>query len=347
MHYQKSKHKKPAIGIMPAWKEKPNPYTRLFAQSIDQAGIEVHDFEWRDLLHRRYDAVIFHWPNTFFRSGSTKHYLKSQLRLDLMKMHGAAFGTKFIWVAHNIFPHDANIPNGRIANRFFHSLDSIIFLSEYSRTVITDTYPILQGKKHPVIKHGHYRDILKQPSLPPMRPEITTELLFFGQIRPYKGIIELVDAVMKTRQTDIRLMIIGQSKSADLQKKLMAMAAAEPRISVNIQREQISQVDLETALDCCHGVILPYKEILNSGSALLALSRNRPILAPRIGSLPELQQDLGTDWVHLYDGDLTPEILGDFTRQLKCQPMSDSPDLSLYEWPLIGRQIASFITDGL
>lgn len=346
IHRHKIKMKKPVISIDPAWAEKPNPYTQLFARCLDREGIEVHDFTWHDLRRQRCDAVIFHWPNTFFRHGSVKHFLKSRLRLTLMKKQQAAFGTKFIWVAHNVLPHDINMPNYRLANLFFRRLDSIIFLSKCSRTIITDIYPILRGKKYLVIKHGHYRDILKQPSFPPMQAEKTTELLFFGQLRSYKGIIELVEAVTKASQPDIRLTIIGQSKSGGLQNKLMAIAAAKPNISINIKMEQISQLDIETAIDHCHGVVLPYRDILNSGSALFALSRNRPILAPRIGSLPELQQDLGKNWVHLYDGNLTAEILGNFARQLTYQPMSDGPDLSLYEWPLIGRQIASFITAG-
>ncbi len=267
------------------------------------------------------------------------------MRLGLMKMHHIAFGTKFIWVAHNIFPHDTNMTNSRLINQFLHRLDSIIFLSECSRTVITDIYPLLRGKKHLVIKHGHYLDVFKRPPTPPTRTAGTIELVFFGQIRPYKGIDKLTEMVIKTKQTDIRLMILGQSKSIDLQNKLTAIAATEPKISTNIQTKQIDQVEIEAAIDRCHGVILPYKDILNSGSALFALSRNRPILVPRTGSLPELQQDLGTDWVHLYDGDLTPETIDNFARQLKFQSMSDSPDLSLYEWPLIGKRIVLFLTD--
>jgi hypothetical protein len=52
-------------------------------------------------------------------------------------------------------------------------------------------------------------------------------------------------------------------------------------------------------------VVLPYREVTNSGSALLALSARRPILGPNMGSLPELQQLVGADWVRLYDGQIS------------------------------------------
>ncbi len=78
---------------MPVWAEKPNPYTRLFAQSIEQGGLDMRDFAWHDLLHRHYDTVIFHWPDRFLRKDSVKHQLRTQLRLGLMKIHRATFGT--------------------------------------------------------------------------------------------------------------------------------------------------------------------------------------------------------------------------------------------------------------
>ena len=63
-------------------------------------------------------------------------------------------------------------------------------------------------------------------------------------------------------------------------------------------------------IDANDAVVLPYRNILNSGVALHSLARNKPILAPRTGSLPELQQTVGGDWVHLFDGDISAEGLG-------------------------------------
>src|SRR3546814_10110494 len=57
--------------------------------------------------------------------------------------------------------------------------------------------------------------------------------------------------------------------------------------------------------DEADAVVLPYRDIVNSGSALLALSRFRPVIAPRLGSLIELQGQVGEDWLWLYDGPLT------------------------------------------
>jgi beta-1,4-mannosyltransferase len=86
-------------------------------------------------------------------------------------------------------------------------------------------------------------------------------------------------------------------------------------------------------------VVLPYTEILNSGSALLALSFDRPILVPAIGAIPELYELAGGDWVRLYEGELTPELLSDAMRWAKQR----SPDefehapLDALDWNRLAR----------
>jgi hypothetical protein len=89
-------------------------------------------------------------------------------------------------------------------------------------------------------------------------------------------------------------------------------------------------------------VVLPYRNILNSGVALHALGRNKPILAPRIGSLPELQQELGEEWVHLFDGEITADHITRFLASLDaCK--SGAPDLSAYEWQRVGNDVTDFL----
>jgi hypothetical protein len=70
------------------------------------------------------------------------------------------------------------------------------------------------------------------------------------------------------------------------------------------------------------------------------------VLAPSIGSLPELRETAGMEWVHLYDGDLTADHLQAYVSSLQAEPVCHSPDLSAHDWDGIGRQLAGFV-DGL
>jgi beta-1,4-mannosyltransferase len=85
-------------------------------------------------------------------------------------------------------------------------------------------------------------------------------------------------------------------------------------------------------------VVLPYREILNSGSAILALSFARPVLVPAQGAMTELQRDMGREWVRTYPGELRPRTLADalhWARQTPRDPARLFPNMS---WETIARQ---------
>lgn len=86
------------------------------------------------------------------------------------------------------------------------------------------------------------------------------------------------------------------------------------------------------------GVVLPYTEILNSGSALLALSFNRPVLVPEKGAMGELQDQVGDEWVNTYRGSLTPNHLQDALSWARAGDRSPRPPLDAFEWETIARQ---------
>jgi glycosyltransferase involved in cell wall biosynthesis len=54
-------------------------------------------------------------------------------------------------------------------------------------------------------------------------------------------------------------------------------------------------------------VVLPFRDILTSGSAILALSHGRPVIAPAMGCLPGT---LPADATFLYDPDAEDALAG-------------------------------------
>jgi hypothetical protein len=82
-------------------------------------------------------------------------------------------------------------------------------------------------------------------------------------------------------------------------------------------------------------VVLPFSDIMHSGSAILALSFNKPVLVPARGALPELQARVGAQWVRTYQGELTPAILADAAVWAKNSIRNPLPDLSSFDWPPI------------
>jgi beta-1,4-mannosyltransferase len=86
--------------------------------------------------------------------------------------------------------------------------------------------------------------------------------------------------------------------------------------------------------------VLPFTDITNSASALLALSFDRPVLVPSLGAMGELQALVGPDWVRTYCGDLTPAVLSDAITW--AGPRAGAmPDLDALDWSAIARRTLS------
>ena len=87
--------------------------------------------------------------------------------------------------------------------------------------------------------------------------------------------------------------------------------------------------------------VVPQREFLNSGSALLALSFDRPVLAARQGSMIDVQEHVGTEWVRLFENKLTAHTLG---KALKWadQPRPNEAPLDDLSWVHLARRTRRF-----
>ena len=119
-------------------------------------------------------------------------------------------------------------------------------------------------------------------------------------------------------------------------------AGDDKRISLDIRKTLVPDAELERVIDGHDAVVLPYRRILNSGAALHSLTRNKPILAPRLGSLPELQQMVGSDWVHLYEGEISAQNIEDFLAAV-CTLTAPRPNLSTFDWQKVGSDVTNFL----
>jgi glycosyltransferase involved in cell wall biosynthesis len=132
-------------------------------------------------------------------------------------------------------------------------------------------------------------------------------ILAFGLIRPYKGIDLLAEEFKLLGNDGMHLVIAGYTSRPQIRQRLTELAQDVSNIHCILRRTEDDE--LVRLLELSDIVVLPYRSITNSGSALLALSAGRPILGPRLGSLPELQQLVGVDWVRLYDGPISQSHL--------------------------------------
>ncbi|WP_319519531.1 glycosyltransferase [uncultured Martelella sp.] len=331
---------KPTILLSPM-KSDFNHFIDSFSNTLADRGYRVRPYATKSLGAA--NVVVFHWPNEFFlKKNSVSRLLKSYKRILFMRYFRRFNNLKVIWISHNIFPHDATEVDRRLLSFFFGTLDGIVCLSNASRNQLLASYPLCRNTPILVTVHGHYRDIQLAPAKISRWQKGRLRLGCFGQIRRYKNLLALVECASEI--PDIAdLEIVGKTIDSMLAEELEYAVSRTSNVTFASRETYLDNTELENFIDSCDAVALPYRNITNSGAVLHALSRNRPVLAPKLGSLPELQNDVGKEWLYLYEGELSSGILTDFISNLNAREYSAAgPDLSRYGWDRIGSDCDQF-----
>ena len=324
-----------------------NAFTILFAKSLQEQGFVVDDFSWSAAALLRRDAVVFHWPTGFLNGSAGRRGVERGLKLAALAAAQRLRRTRFVWVAHNVRPHDDGPFDAKAEARvqaFLNLLDGVIYLSESSRREVLKHLPALRETPSLVTTHGHYRPAMLSAPTPRRALGPRVRLCFIGQVRPYKNVEALVSCVAQLPPDAVDLHVLGKASDPALIETLRRLAAGHRHIRLDLRSQFVPDEELERALDDADAAVLPYRDILNSGAALYALSRDRPLLAPRVGSLPELQASAGGEWVNLYEGELGPATILNFIDTLRQGPLPPRPESSANEWSLVGRQLGTFLS---
>lgn len=330
--------RRPVVALKPLAADG-NAFAGAFAAHLDSA-FKCVPFAWEGLGRRAYDVVVFHWPTEFFRPTSRKQTAALLARMALDRLRG----TRFVWVAHNLAPHDGgSLDSPATREAFLRLIDGVIYLSAHSRREAERLYPALAAKPALVTVHGRYDDAARPPT--PHRAG-AGRLLTFGLIRAYKNVAGLVRAARGVEAAPFALTVAGTPFEEGLADEIRAAAAGDPRVRLDIRDTLMPAAELEALIDAHDAVVLPYTGVLNSGVALHALGRNRPVLAPRMGSLPELAEAVGPDFVHLYDGPMRAEVLDAFLAASAGRSLGTA-DLSAYGWDRVGRDVSAFLAERL
>ncbi|MDD3019930.1 MAG: glycosyltransferase [Alphaproteobacteria bacterium] len=330
-----------------------NPYNFLLCSALESSGCKVVEFSYQNLLRKPFNILHYHWPDSFVAGGSLPKTIRRMMILIAILIITRLKGARSVWTVHNLMPHDN--PNSKFILSFLklfaRACDGLIFLSNSSLKECEAVYGTLNHSKIAIIPHGHYRDmypsrLTKESALSQLglgEHAHKTILLFFGKIRSYKNVEALINSFQELkRPNDVLLLIAGSAENPTYKEKIHNLVQDSP--SILLHEKFIPDEDIPLFFGAADVAVLPYKHILNSGSAILSLGFDCPVLVPSIGSMPELQKDVGTDAVHLYDGELSPEKLEDMisycTKRSRDQPIS----LERYDWPVIANQLVSFFT---
>jgi glycosyltransferase involved in cell wall biosynthesis len=295
-----------------------NPYQRELARALRDRGVRVvyagapphHPLPILSGWVRRHRprVVHLHWTHQYLGGAEVTpgrlHRARFLGQLRLLRW----LGVRLVWTIHNVGSHEGDRSPVEMAvhRRLFELCDAVICHCEAAAKSAAEAYeldPELRRRLH-VIPHGNYIGVYPNTvSRSEARsrlglPADARVLLFIGAVRAYKGLEELLAAFRTLDEPDVRLVLAGSPRRPSDAVRVVAAAAGDSRVTVRL--EFIPEGELQVLLNAADVVVLPFRDVLTSGSMVLAMSFGRAIVAPSMGCLPDT---LAADGGVLYDPD--------------------------------------------
>lgn len=197
--------------------------------------------------------------------------------------------------AHDIRSLGGEDPGRRLAE-YYGRADALIVHNRASRRALNSIDPALTPHEVP---HGHYLDTYGEP---PPRTEARRRLgiertafllLFFGQIKPAKGLDLLLRALplVRAKHPECRLLIAGRAWRDRPESYHHLVQDLDLEKIVDFRPGFVDDSDVPTMFAAADLVVLPYRRVYQSGVALLAMSHGRTVLASDLPALTETVRD--------------------------------------------------------
>jgi len=196
-----------------------------------------------------------------------------------------------VLTAHDLLPREPRPGQMRAQRRLYEVVDAVITHSDYGRGQLVEHLGVPE-EKVTVVHHGafDYLTALPEGSPPPELGSVEGPVvLFFGLLRPYKGIEVLLEAWR-------RLSAGGEHSEAEL------WIAGRPRIPLEPLRRSagpgvrfvprfVSELEMAACFRRADVVVLPYVETERldfSGVLATALAFGKPIVVSDVGGFGEV-----------------------------------------------------------
>jgi len=280
-----------------------NPYGPLLARVMAKLGVhlELGDYEFeKDYLEEKrkaFDVLHINWLHHFYRADDLETGVE-RLNVFVDRLHFAKhLGYRIVWTMHNFYPHERPFPElDHVAQLAMCGIaDHVVAHCEYAANLAREHF--YRTKKLHVIPHGNYidaypNDISREDARDRLNiADDAFVYVFVGNARPYKGIERLMAAFDEVGDDKSVLLLMMRSGlnpeyADEIKKKVKGNDRVLAFTSSFFERDAFQMY-----LNAADVAVLPFVDVLTSGSAILALSFGKPLILPHIGCLPELMDD--------------------------------------------------------
>lgn len=206
--------------------------------------------------------------------------------------------TKVLYICDNVIPHERR-PGDRLFTRYaFGAADCFIVQSDAVERDLTALLPDARYKKVPHPVYNIFGDPVEKRHAR-ARLGITAErvLLFFGYVRPYKGLSIMLEAMAQiVRTLKATLYVVGEFYD-DRDKYVKQIGELGIGQYVVVNSEYVPNDMVGLYFSAADVVMLPYISATQSGIAQIAYNFNKPVIATNVGGLAEVVRDGVTGFV--------------------------------------------------
>ena len=252
------------------------------------------------MLLKECNIIHFHFINKlagFFTKNKIKLLLKSIIFLIDIYLIKYILRTKIIWTVNNLYSHELFFPRFEkfVRSLFAKKADILIAHCNQAKKKVQKEFIIPPNKIY-MIPHGNYLTAYNNEISKERAREILSlsknQLIFLhiGNIRPYKGIDCLIENFSRLKNDyNIKLLIVGKTINKEIEDLLIKKAKGNTNIIFKFER--ILNNDVQIYMNAADVIVTSYNVILTSGTVILAMSFGIPVIAPRLGCIPEISHE--------------------------------------------------------
>lgn len=326
-----------------------NPFIQLLWDALAEDS-SAHVIKYSDAGGDLGSDAIWHlhWPENMFNKGpALVGFLRAVKFLNHLKRLRRR-GVRIVWTMHNIMSHERRHPRLEewMRRRLCGMIDGWISMSAAVRDEAVEAFPMLREKSVEVIPHGHYRDfypmsVTREAAREKLNlPADARVLVFFGAVRKYKRVPLLLRCFSEVRDEDLRLIVAGHAGIPELEQEIRSLAKNDERINLDLRF--VPNEEAQNYFRAADAAILPFRDITNSGSAVLSLSFDTPIIVPNMRSMTEIAEYVGKDWAFCYDGEFSSDVVRAGADWAINQARSQRVELAELNWDRVAAATIDF-----
>jgi len=228
----------------------------------------------------RPDLVIVQWWHPYFAPAVFK----------ICQIVRIMRGGMIVFLCHNVVPHERSLIDRMLSTIAFSAAHGFVVQSNEDRDNLRAARPHARVTVHPHPIYDFFRrgDVKRAEARERIGAQSGPMLLFFGYVRPYKGLFHLIAAMPEIRKhVQAELFVVGEfyEDSAPYEDMVREHGLAE---SVHFIDRYVGNEEVEAFFVASDLVVLPYISATQSGIVQIALAFDRPVVVTAVGGLPEV-----------------------------------------------------------